>query len=139
MFVNNGSNITVAGALTVNAKIGVRQSEPDGSAFTSGLNGKGTASNFISNDSDYTVQLNSIGEAVLHMEYKIGDATLDGIVNVKDVTAIQRHIAQLEALTGTALLAADVNGDGDVTIADATALQQYLAEYNVSYPIGQTV
>ena len=139
VFVNNGSTITVAGALTVNAKIGVRQSEPDGSAFTSGLNGKGTASNFISNDSDYTVQLNSIGEAVLHMEYKIGDATLDGIVNVKDVTAIQRHIAQLESLTGTALLAADVNGDGDVTIADATALQQYLAEYNVSYPIGQTV
>lgn len=62
----------------------------------------------------------------------IGDANLDGVVNVKDVTAIRRHIAEFELLTGAAFLAADVNGDGVVDITDATLLQEYLADFDVT-------
>lgn len=61
----------------------------------------------------------------------IGDANSDGRVNIRDVTAIQRHVAECEILTGGALLAADTDGDGKVTIEDATHLQMYLAEYDV--------
>ena len=56
---------------------------------------------------------------------------LDGIVDICDVTAIQRHIAELEPLSGQALALADTNGDGEIDISDATHLQMYLAEYDV--------
>lgn len=61
----------------------------------------------------------------------IGDTDLDGKITISDVTAIQLHVAELNPLTGDALLAADTNGDGTVDITDATHLQLYLAEYEV--------
>lgn len=64
----------------------------------------------------------------------IGDANMDGKVDVRDVTAIQRHIAEYELLTGDGLTAADVNADGAVTIEDATELQEFLAEFEHSFP-----
>ncbi len=63
----------------------------------------------------------------------IGDANLDGRISVKDVTAIQRHIAEMALLTGNTLIAADVNGDGSVTVKDATCVQLYLAEYTSGF------
>ena len=60
----------------------------------------------------------------------IGDANLDGKINVKDVTAIQRHLAEIESFNANQLVSADVNGDGEVTIDDATHLQTYLAEFD---------
>ena len=60
-----------------------------------------------------------------------GDPNGDGKINVKDITCIQRHIAEYELLTGDALTAADINGDGVVTIEDATLLQMILAEFDV--------
>lgn len=61
----------------------------------------------------------------------IGDTNLDSRINVNDVTAIQRHLADLETFTEEQLTVADTNGDGNVDIADATHLQMYLAEYGV--------
>lgn len=68
--------------------------------------------------------------------FVIGDANGDGVVNVNDVTEVQRHAAELESLTGARFEAADVNGDGAVDIDDATNLQRYLAEYETGMPIG---
>lgn len=67
----------------------------------------------------------------------LGDANGDGYVNVNDVTAIQRHAAELEPLEGICFHAADIDGDGDVSVDDATELQRYLAEYAVDYPVGE--
>ena len=61
-----------------------------------------------------------------------GDANGDGVVDVRDVTAVQRHIAEYEPLNGAYFAAADVDGDGNVTIADATLIQQFAAEYSVA-------
>ena len=65
------------------------------------------------------------------------DANNDGSVNINDVTAIQRHAAEMEPLEGICLLAADVNGENGVEINDATTIQTYLAEYEQQYPIGE--
>lgn len=70
---------------------------------------------------------------------KLGDANGDGYVNVNDVTAIQRHAAELEPLEGINFHAADINGDGNVSVDDATELQRFLAEYVVDYPIGEVM
>ena len=65
-----------------------------------------------------------------------GDADGNGKVNINDVTAIQRHCAQLETLTAKKqTLAADVDGNGYITIEDATCIQEYLAEYENRYDI----
>ena len=70
---------------------------------------------------------------------KLGDTDGDGYVNINDVTAIQRHLAELEHLEGIYLHAADANQDGTVDIADATIIQMYLAEYDMEYPIGEVM
>lgn len=59
----------------------------------------------------------------------LGDANMDGRVNIQDVTEIQRHVAEISKLTGSALKNADYNQDGSVTIDDATAIQRFLAEF----------
>ena len=61
----------------------------------------------------------------------LADTNLDGNINVRDVTAIQRHLADLEPFNEAQLAVTDTNGDGNVDIADATHLQMYLAEYGV--------
>lgn len=66
----------------------------------------------------------------------LGDADGDGKANIKDVTEIQRHVAEFITLTGDSFTAADVDGDGFVDINDATEIQRYLAEYDCDYPIG---
>ena len=65
------------------------------------------------------------------VEYYVGDADGDGRITISDVTAIQRHMAEYDKLTGTALLAADADGNGTVDINDATHIQRYLAEFDV--------
>ena len=65
------------------------------------------------------------------IDFTFGDANGDGIINVKDVTAIQRHLANYEILTDKELGAADVNFDGKIDIDDATLLQMYLALFDV--------
>ncbi len=82
-----------------------------------------------------TTEKNETTQTVL-----IGDTNLDGIISIKDVTAIQRHCAEFELLTGAAEAAADTDGDGSITIADATCIQLYLAEFSEGYgSCGQTV
>ena len=68
-----------------------------------------------------------------------GDADGDGRVNIRDVTAIQRHICEYEPITGINMLAADVNRDGVVDINDATELQKYTAQYDNTLNIGEPI
>ena len=61
-------------------------------------------------------------------ETLIGDVSDDGVINIKDITAIQYHIAKTTTLKGGRLTAADTNRDGRGDILDATGLQKYIAE-----------
>ncbi len=65
--------------------------------------------------------------ATLAPEYQLGDANTDGDVNIKDATAIQKHIANIEFLTENGLAVADYNDDKYVNIKDATAIQKFIA------------
>ena len=59
----------------------------------------------------------------------IGDVDMDGQITIGDATIIQRHLAELTALTGDALIAADCDGDGRVAIKDVTLILKKNAEY----------
>ena len=63
-----------------------------------------------------------------------GDANLDGKLDIRDVTAIQRDVAEFNPrLTGLAKTLADVDQDGDITVKDASYIQIYLAEYSDNF------
>ena len=57
-----------------------------------------------------------------------GDVNFDGKLNVKDATAIQKHLALTLVLPIERRDYADFNYDGKVTIQDATAIQKAIAK-----------
>lgn len=61
------------------------------------------------------------------VEPLMGDANLDGVVDVLDATTIQRHIAKLIVMSDEQLAVADVLTDNFVNVMDATAIQRKLA------------
>ena len=67
----------------------------------------------------------------------LGDANGDGMVDIRDVTAIQRHASEYQNVKS--FKAADVDGDKAVAVQDATLIQRYLAEYKVEYTIGELI
>lgn len=92
--------------------------------------GKGIA--LITGKGDYCGSITKeFSISIIPPKHEIGDTDLDGRIDIRDVTAIQRHIAELEFFTEVQLALADTNGDRKVDIADATHLQMYLAEYDV--------
>ncbi len=68
--------------------------------------------------------------------YLLGDADENGKVNVKDATAIQKHLADIITLGDTGELLANVDGNDSVNIKDATAIQKWLAGIETELPIG---
>ncbi len=56
-----------------------------------------------------------------------GDVDGDFEVNVKDATAIQKHLAKFIEIDESIMEFADVNASGDITISDATLIQKYVA------------
>ncbi len=68
-----------------------------------------------------------------------GDADGDGKVNIKDATAIQKHIAGLITLTNEGYDVSDVDGSDVVNIKDATAIQKHIAGIETGFPIGESI
>lgn len=58
----------------------------------------------------------------------VGDTNKDSYVEIIDATCIQKHLAEVETLSGISLRNADVNRDGKYDIADVTAIQKYVAD-----------
>ena len=67
----------------------------------------------------------------------LGDVNNDGIVTISDVTALQRHIAQLVTLDYDRQAAGDVDASGNLIITDVTEIQRFLAEMDVAYQINE--
>lgn len=67
----------------------------------------------------------------------MGDVDRDQRVDVTDATAVQKHIAGIEELTGAKRYLADVDNDIKVTIKDATAIQKYVASLEGYYSTGE--
>ena len=56
-----------------------------------------------------------------------GDLNSNGVIDIDDVTVLQRSLAEFVVLTDEQLKAADMNSDGSVDINDATEIQRKLA------------
>ncbi len=73
-----------------------------------------------------------------------GDVNFDEKLNIRDATAIQKHIANIDSLYGYNYMPsldkaymdriADFNKDGKITIRDVTAIQKRLAGVDINNP-----
>ena len=64
-----------------------------------------------------TYKSNSVTPTVL-----IGDADCNGVVDMRDVTALNAYLVNSGTLTAQGILNADVNGDGSLTAYDSTLI-----------------
>ena len=87
----------------------------------------------------FTTNHLSVYALVQNKQYLKGDANQDGVVNVNDVTYLQRHIAGKKNTDGSAFIdetnkqlfdCVDMNKDGKLSVADVTALQIHISENN---------
>ena len=62
----------------------------------------------------------------VHAEYILGDADLNGEINIIDATLIQKYIADITQFESSQLKVADVTEDKNISIDDATDIQKYL-------------
>ncbi len=69
----------------------------------------------------------------------LGDVDENGTVNIKDVTAIQKHTAGILTLPGAGVILADTDNSGGVNVKDATATQKWLAGIETGYGIGEMI
>lgn len=61
----------------------------------------------------------------------IGDTNTDGKINVKDATAVQKHLAKLINLGERAKLLGDADNNQKLNVRDATTIQKYIAGVEV--------
>ena len=66
--------------------------------------------------------------------YLLGDANLDGDINIKDATFVSKAVAQIISLTESQKTYSDTSGDGVITITDSTYIQKYLTQIITSFP-----
>lgn len=64
-----------------------------------------------------------------------GDSDLNGKVNIKDATTVQKYAAKLAELDGIAFTQADVTGDAKVNVKDATSIQKFVAKIIDAFPV----
>ncbi len=60
-------------------------------------------------------------------EFELGDVNMDKKLNIRDATAIQKHLAKIATLSEDAIALADFTQDGKVNIKDATTIQKKIA------------
>ncbi len=66
----------------------------------------------------------------------LGDVDNNSSVNVKDATAVQKHLAGVVTLDEVSVIYADADRSSEVSIKDATAIQKYVAGLDNETSIG---
>lgn len=74
----------------------------------------------------WEIGLEGVEEALKIVGRRIGDVNADDAFNIKDVTHIQKYLAQIEGYSCNKTFA-DFNKDSAVDVKDVTAIQKYIA------------
>ena len=64
-----------------------------------------------------------------------GDVNLDKVVNILDITALERLIAEVDPITPLKQKAGDVSGDGTLSALDLDLIMQYLVQLIDKFPV----
>lgn len=108
---------------SVNPLSGVEECETDWYCYY----GNGCYGNYAPDSDNYHGRIaNCVNPE--HHHLVPGDVNNDKVVDIDDVTDIQRYLVGLEDFTADQKDAADVDSDNYVSIMDATRIQRYLAK-----------
>jgi len=110
--------------------------EPDAHIFVSKSQ---TGNNILSYTSSTSVFVRSTTEPIINMyrmwvlediNFRVGDANLDGKITVQDATEIQKCLDELEGkvFNNLTYYLSDYNYDGVVNIKDVTAIQKFVSD-----------
>lgn len=61
-------------------------------------------------------------------DYPTGDVNIDGKIDIKDASMIQKYLLSMISLSEFQKELADVNGDGKINIIDSTQIQRNISE-----------
>ena len=75
------------------------------------------------------------GEVIENALGFVGDADLNGKVNIRDATTIQKHLANIINIDKNAEILADADMSGKITVKDATQVQKFLAGISTEAPV----
>lgn len=117
-----------------------------GSAFADGTILENTYDGTLVRVADGKVTFNSGENKTILLEVSdaetitgiYGDANMDGTVDLKDILAMQKHMAELVTLSNDAAKLADVNIDDSIDLYDIVNIQKYMAEIPTEN-VGKTV
>jgi len=93
---------------------------------------------FLSSISVNAFATSAEGEYVKPDKFIYGDVNQDGEVTVKDVTYIQKGLAEIHYVNAVQRFLADPDNEG-FSIKNATAIQKYLAQYETETPWGEEI
>ncbi len=75
-------------------------------------------------EEEHSDWVHTISDPVYFTVYETGDSNLDGNIDVRDATEIQKYLVGVIEMTDEQLTLSDLNGDGYVSIIDATIIQK---------------
>ena len=85
-----------------------------------------SAPNYVSRSYTVTVNNGSIVEDIAPELNLIGDADLNGKVDMTDITAIKRQLINVKNLSGYGKQCADTDKNGALSLLDVTRLKKHL-------------
>ena len=128
--INDTTTTTSSGGWVMETSAGDCTLVATGGTYTFNFNTSTNKLIVLHNAAKSTKTVAAVGNA----GYIYGDTDLNENVNIKDATAIQKHVASLITLEGKALAQADVTADNNVNIKDATAIQKWVAGLLDKFP-----
>ncbi len=64
-------------------------------------------------------------EPVISEDTFLGDADLNGVIDIRDLTVVNQHVVRIEVIEGQAYINADVIIDGEVGINDLSQIKKF--------------
>lgn len=81
----------------------------------------------------YKVIISNAGVTKNYSLVLYGDTTGDGLIDIRDLLVIQKHLVKAKMLNGVYNTASDLNRDGNIDIRDLLLVQKYLVgQYSIN-------
>lgn len=81
----------------------------------------------------YKITISNAGVSKTYDMVLYGDTTGDGLIDIRDLLVIQKHLVKDKLLTGNYIKSSDINKDGTIDIRDLLLVQKYLVgQYSIS-------
>ena len=89
-----------------------------------------SAPNYVTRSYTVNVRNGALSESIVPQLNLIGDANLDGKVDMLDITVLKRHLIKISVLKDYSLRCADANNDEAINMNDITRIKQHLIKVN---------